>query len=183
MSQRIPKPGHSSGGTGRSRPMLHLVFVVGVVFKGVDGLFELIGGALLLLVPPEVIRGAISAATQHELSEDPRDFFATQLARAAHRLSTSEVLFSALYLLVHGLVKVFLVWALLRSKLWAYPAAMLIFAAFGGYQMYRYALQPSFTLIALTVLDTFVIVLTWLEYRRLRTERGRERSARSSGPE
>jgi len=30
--------------------------------------------------------------------------------------------------------------------------------------MYRYFLSPSFAMIALTVLDVVVIVLTWMEY-------------------
>jgi uncharacterized membrane protein len=61
-----------------------------------------------------------------------------------------------------------LVWALYRRKLSAYPAAIAVFAAFGAYQMYRYFVSPSFAMIALTVLDVIIIVLTWMEYGRLK---------------
>jgi uncharacterized membrane protein len=84
------------------------------------------------------------------------------------RLSPQSQLFAAAYLLTHGVVKVLLVWALLRKKLRAYPAAIAVFTAFGVYQMYRYVLSPSFSMIALTVLDVIVIVLTWTEYGRLK---------------
>jgi uncharacterized membrane protein len=67
-------------------------------------------------------------------------------------------------------VKLVLVWALYRRKLWAYPAAIAVFAAFGVYQMYRYFVSASFSMIALTVLDVIIIVLTWIEYGRLRRE-------------
>ena len=109
--------------------------------------------------------------TQHELSEDPRDLVASYLVRAAGHLSMSGERFASAYLLAHGVLKIALVWALLRSKLWAYPVAIVVFAAFGVYQMYRYALSRSATMLALTVLDVFVIVLTWLEYRRVRATR------------
>ena len=85
-------------------------------------------------------------------------------------------LFAAAYLLIHGVVKVALVWALYRRKLWAYPAAIAIFAAFAVYQIYRYFVSSSLAMIALTALDAVIIVLTWIEYGRLR----REESLRST---
>jgi len=36
------------------------------------------------------------------------------------------------------------------------------------YQIYRYSHTHSVWLLALSILDLFVIVLTWLEYQRLR---------------
>jgi len=55
--------------------------------------------------------------------------------------------------------------------LWAYPVAIGVFATFSVYQMYRYVIQPSGWLIALTVLDVIVILLTWAEWHRLTNER------------
>ena len=59
--------------------------------------------------------------TQHELSEDPNDFIARHLLGYTHGLTGSAVTFAAVYLLVHGIVKIVLVAALLRNQLWAYP--------------------------------------------------------------
>jgi uncharacterized membrane protein len=58
--------------------------------------------------------------------------------------------------------------SLFRERLWAYPAAIVVFALFIAYQMYRYALGPSISMLVLSVLDVIVIALTWLEYRRLK---------------
>jgi uncharacterized membrane protein len=78
------------------------------------------------------------------------------------------VLFGAVYLLLHGAVKVVLVIALLLNKLWAYPCMIVVLLIFIGYQLYRIALDPSAGLIALTIFDAMIVTLTWREYRRQR---------------
>jgi uncharacterized membrane protein len=45
---------------------------------------------------------------------------------------------------------------------------MMFFALFGMYQMYKYYLEHSLGWIVLTILDIFVIALTWMEYRQLK---------------
>jgi uncharacterized membrane protein len=159
-----------AGRRGRDGGAAHAAFELGALFKGIDGLLELVGGALLLAVPPARIAALLRALTQHELSEDPHDFLARHLTLAAGHLTQGGERFAAAYLLVHGVVKVGLVWALLRAKLWAYPLAIALFAAFGVYQLYRWSLSRSAALIVLTILDALVIVLTWIEWRRLRGE-------------
>ncbi len=163
------------------RGVVHAVFELGVVLKGIDGLLEVAGAALLLFVSPRQIGRAVELLTQHELSQDPHDAVAGHLVRAARHLSMGETRFASAYLLSHGVVKLVLVWALLTSRLWAYPIAIAVFAAFGGYQMYRWSISHSLAMVTLTVLDAFVILLTWLEYRRLRRER-RGAADRPAGP-
>ena len=111
---------------------LDRVFEVGILLKGLDGLLELIGGVLLLLITPADINGIVRALTQHELSEDPRDVIASWLLRTADGLTGPGLLFGAAYLLVHGIVKVVLVVALLRNKLWAYPWLIAVLLLFIG---------------------------------------------------
>ncbi len=151
-----------------ARSKLHVAFEVGVILKGLNGLLELVGGALLLAFPPSAIEKFIVGLTSNELSKDPHDVIATHLRQAAHSLSANDQLFAAIYLLSHGIIKAVLVYALIRDKLWAFPIAIGIFSAFGVYQMYRYFITPSGWLIALTVLDVIVILLSWFEWRRVR---------------
>ncbi len=151
-----------------ARSKLHVAFEVGVILKGLNGLLELVGGALLLAFPPSAIEKLIVGLTNNELSKDPHDVIATHLRQAAHSLSANDQLFAAIYLLSHGVIKAVLVYALIRDKLWAFPIAIGIFSAFGVYQMYRYFITPSGWLIALTVLDVIVILLSWFEWRRVR---------------
>jgi uncharacterized membrane protein len=152
----------------KARGALDRTFEISIILKGLDGVLELIGGVLLLVVSPATINRLVVTVTQHELSEDPHDVIATHLVDASQRLTGSTVMFGAIYLLAHGIVKVVLVGALLRDKLWAYPWLIVVLVGFAGYQVYRIALHPTVGLIALTVFDLFVAWLTWREYRKRR---------------
>ena len=150
------------------RSKIHVAFEIGVILKGINGLLELFGGCVLLVMGPQTIQVLVSRLTQNELSEDPRDFIATHLRAAAAHLSANAQLFAAVYLLAHGVIKALLVYGLVRDQLWAFPTGIAVFGAFGVYQIYRYAIAPSGWLIALTVLDVAVILLTWAEWRRVK---------------
>jgi uncharacterized membrane protein len=147
----------------------HKLFHVGIVLKGIDGVLEILGGILILMISPRTVNKVIHFLVQHELSEDPRDIFANYLIHAAKEFSISSQLFGFIYLLSHGVIKLLLVISLWKQRLWSYPVAIIFFASFGIYQMYKYYLDPSFGWIFLTILDVFVIILTWLEYGVLRS--------------
>ena len=147
------------------------LFVVGIIFKGLDGVLELVGGALLLFVPPDKLKQLAILVTQPELTEDPDDFISNHILQGAAGLTDHVVLFAALYLLAHGVVKVVLVVALLLDKLWAYPWMIALLAIFILYQLYQLTQTPSLGLAALTVFDILIVVLTWHEYGRQRHRR------------
>jgi uncharacterized membrane protein len=149
---------------------LDRTFRLSIALKGLDGILEIIGGALLLFISPSAIHGVARVLTQHELSEDPRDFFTSWLLHAADSLTVSASLFGAIYLLAHGLVKVVLVVAVLRNRLWAYPWMIAFLLACIVYQLYRMAVHFSVGLL-LTIFDVFVTWLTWVEYGRRRGSR------------
>ncbi|WP_417235762.1 DUF2127 domain-containing protein [Arthrobacter sp.] len=143
---------------------LDKTFKVSLVLKGLDGLLELVGGILFLLVPPDRIGSLVRVITQHELIEDPGDLVANALRDAAGAMTVSASIFAAVYLLLHGLVKIVLVWAVLRDKLWAYPWMIAFLLAFIVYQGYQMAVAFSWAMALLTVFDIFIVWLTWHEY-------------------
>lgn len=149
-------------------------FRVLIVLKGLDGILEVIGGVLLLIVKPAQISAVAQFLTQHELSQDPHDFIANLVLHGSNSLESGHAtLFGAFYLLSHGFVKVVLVWAVLRNKLWAYPWMIAFLAIFIVYQVYRMFVKFTLGLFLLTVFDLVVIWLTVREYRRNK-ERVRE---------
>ena len=152
----------------KPKDWLDRAFEVGIILKGLNGLAELVGGLLLLFATPGSIRRLAVVLTQGELSEDPHDLIARYLLHTAGGLTGSAVRFGAVYLLLHGAVKVVLVIALLLNKLWAYPSMIVVLLIFIGYQLYRIALQPSAGLVLLTAFDVVIVALTWREYRRQR---------------
>jgi len=157
----------------RFRPsgVLDWTFEIALILKGLDGLLEIVGGAVVLFLSKETLNGWLVALTQHELSEDPNDFLYTHLLDSGqHILATSQT-YAALYLLSHGLVKMVLVIAVLRDQLWAYPWMMSFLVLFIGYQTYLFVLSPSWGLGLLTIFDLFVFWLTYREYGRRRGHR------------
>jgi len=165
--------------------LLDRAFFVVITLKGLDGVLEVVGGLLLLAVSPATIDRLARALTQHELSEDPHDFIATHLLHYTGALTGASVRFGAVYLLLHGAVKIILVAALLRNQLWAYPWTIAFLLAFIAYQLYRLTFAPSLGLVGLTVFDAVVAWLTWREYQRQRSRRRRRppaRGRRTSSP-
>ena len=93
------------------------------------------------------------------------------LRHAAALFSLSSEHFMAIYLLAHGLIKIVMVAALLRNRLWAYPAAIFVFTGFIAYQLYRYTFTGGIGLILLSAFALFLIGIIWLEYRAQRRHR------------
>jgi len=120
---------------------IHQIFVVSVLAKGAHALIEIAGGATLYLVSSDLITRWLPATDQSSY---------------------------AFYLLSHGLIKLVLVYGLLRQKLWAYPASFAAFGGFIAYQLYRYSFTHDISLILLSIFDLFVIYLAVHEYRLLR---------------
>src|SRR5437899_294936 len=116
---------------------LDRVFRISVTLKGIDGALEVVGGLFLLLLSPATINAAVRTLTQHELSHDPNDFVARHLVHASRGLTHGTTLYAGIYLLSHGLAKVAVVVAVLRDRLWAYPAMIALLGAFIVYQLYR----------------------------------------------
>ncbi len=128
---------------------------------------EIVAGAAAYFIPSHVVLTFVLRITGHELREDPHDVVAGVLLHAAQHLSLGSQAFAAVYLLAHGVLKLWLIVGLLRERLWIFPVSVVIFALFIAYQLYRYAHTHSVWLILLSVLDLGVIALTWHEFRRI----------------
>lgn len=156
-----------------------VLFRAGVMLKGLDAILEIAGGIAVLLVSPGLLVRWVGILTQHKLPVDPHDVVAHYLREAASRFSVSGEHFLALYLLVHGIVKIFVVVALLKNKIWAYPVAIGVFGGFIVYQLYRFTVGGSAGLIVLSAFDLIVIWLIWMEYRARKPHPRQVRAAAS----
>lgn len=151
--------------------LLDRAFFLSLILKGIDGVLELLGGVLLLVVTPAQIGAVARLLTQHELSEDPHDVIANAVLRLTGNVNLSVAMFGAIYLLLHGAVKVILVWAVLRNRLWAYPWLIAFLLVFIAYQGYKLITVFSWGLLLLTAFDIFIVFLTWREYGIHRSRR------------
>jgi uncharacterized membrane protein len=152
--------------TDHNSSRLDRTFYISLLIKAADSLLEIIGGILILLISPSSINNWVKSLTENELSKDPHDFFANHLLKSTHEFTRSGQYFAAFYLLSHGLVKIVVIAALFKQKLWAYPAMIVVLGGFIVYQLYRLSYKFSISLVVLTIFDVFVIWLTWQEYKK-----------------
>ena len=144
----------------------HRLFELAILFKGVDGALELVGGVLAAFVPLSALDSLIYMVTAHELSLEPDDRIANALRNFADMLSIGTKHYAAAYLLSHGLLKLVLVYGLWREKTWAFPSALLFLTLFVAYQVYRYFHTGSPSLLVFAAIDAAVAWLIWREYER-----------------
>ncbi len=149
----------------RKEKTLHDFFLVSLWIKGMAGLIETVAGILLLVVTQQSVAAFVVRWTTPELNEDPRDLIATWLRSTAAHWGAGTQLFASVYLIFHGLIKIMLIAALLRRKMWSYPVSLWALGAFIVYQCYRYTLTHSVWLVLLTALDIVVVYLIFHEYR------------------
>ena len=155
-------------------------FRVGLYLKGLDGLLECIGGALLLFIKPEQLLDWATALTQGQLARNPNDYIANHILKSVTLLTGASLIFAALYLLSHGVVKIVLVAEVLREKLWAYVALIVVTSGFVIYQLYLLAHDGfSIGITLLTIFDLIIIYLTVIEYSRQKKHIAQKRAARA----
>jgi len=146
---------------------LHTVFEVSLLGKAALAVLEIAGGIAAFLVPQAAVLRLAQRIAHEELVDGRRDFIVHHLSQWAQGFSISTRHFAALYLLSHGVIKLWLIIGLLQGKRSYYPIAIAVFGAFIVYQLYRFHYTHSIWLIVITILDALVIGLAWYEYRHV----------------
>ncbi|MFZ3044018.1 MAG: DUF2127 domain-containing protein [Minisyncoccia bacterium] len=149
----------------REKDILWL-FDLTLLLKAVNGAFEMLGSALILIVPPTLVLKIVEFLTGGELAQDPDDPIIGAIRDAAQSFSVHTHYFLAVYLFLHGVVKVALVIGIFKGKRIAYPLFMIALVIFGSYELYRGFVRHEMLVLALGVFDLLVLVLTIHEYRR-----------------
>ena len=154
--------------TPTKEKLLYWFFRFTVWVKGIFGAFELLAGILVIALPHAVWVKAAAFAAHQAFDLHPNDpishFIADQLAQ----FSVNSHVFATLYLIVHALTKLVLVWAVLKDKLWAYPWMIAFLGLFIVYQTYEFFVRSSLLMLGLTLFDILIVVLTWHEWHRHR---------------
>ena len=150
----------------------HVLFQFTLLCKAVFAVAEILAGIGAYFVTQQLIFRLVDRLTRQELFQHPHDLIANYLYASAQQFSVSTRNFTAVYLLSHGVVKLWLIVGLLREKHGYYPLAIAVFGLFVVYQLYRFNLSHSLWLILITVIDVVVIALTWQEYRYVRRSVG-----------
>jgi uncharacterized membrane protein len=141
------------------------LFDLSLILKAVGGAFEILGGIVIALVPPEFVRRIADLATAGELAGDPDDFIATHLRLWAHAYALHAHDLLALIVGLDGAFKLALIALVLRGYRIGYPLLILALGALGGYEAYRAVTTSNVLLAAAVGLDLLIIGLAAHEYR------------------
>ena len=159
----MPKEGLKGG-------IVHNLFEIVVLMKGVSGILEMILGGVFIFSSRDLIYKVINFFSGQKfiglLGRLTSDYF----IRHTNNFSFSSQKFIAIYFLFYGIVNIFLVISLLRGKLWAYPVAIVFYILFMLYQAYRLVFHHTSLLIFLIIWDSALVILTYLEYQRLKSQ-------------
>jgi uncharacterized membrane protein len=156
--------------TYNEQGVLHKAFILGVLLKGLNAVLQIAGGAALLLVPPETVISWLTQMTPEKYLMDPDSILVKTVLDFGDYCTTEGKIFLSVYLLSHGIMKMIVIGFLLLGYRWAYPAMGILLIGFIVYQVYKYSFTHSYWLIWLTVLDLFLLFLTWMEYRHVKEE-------------
>ena len=155
-------------GVTKAPTLLDRFYFVAVIVKGIDGLGELIAG-LLLWFAPQVVHFALAGVVNeaHERHTAVHAFVADNVARLDAQLAQGGTAFLIAFLIVHGVIKIVLVYCLIKRFHRAYPWALGVLIVFLGYQIYAFITTPTISMAIFTLLDAVIIYLVWREYREL----------------
>ena len=151
--------------------LLHWLFEMSLVIKGLLCSAEFLAGLGLLLTPNAQIARMVFWLTHYEIAENPTDRLATWAQRAMESFPVSTQDFYGWYLLLHGGLKLAMVVMLWARILWAYPVAMVVLAGFVTYQLFEFIHTGSPFLLILAVFDMMMILLIGQEYKALKSKR------------
>jgi uncharacterized membrane protein len=144
----------------------HKGFILGVIWKGIEGVSELAMAIALNFVRVETLRGTLVGHALNHLSYDPDDLFWSHLLAFAQQLSLSGKLFATAYLFAHGLLRIFMCITLMKNRRWAYPVSMVLLALFFVYQCVHLMHKFSIGLAILSTVDPALLILVWIEFRK-----------------
>src|SRR5256714_14308404 len=155
----------------QDKSFVHQAFWWSLFIKGLDGLLQFLGGIAVLVLPPETLGNTYRWWTRflfaHPRAGNPEEDF---IRDAAHSFGISVPLLVAIYLLANGIIKLLLVYGLLRERLWVFPAAFVGFGLFFTLEVYRLFVHFYWGILILMCISIFVITMVALEYRKVKTQ-------------
>jgi uncharacterized membrane protein len=74
-------------------------------------------------------------------------------------------------MLLHGTIKLAVIWLLWKKKIWAYLPAVAVFGLFIVYEIYSYMHSNSVLMLLIIIIDAAIIAMIILEYWHLKTKK------------
>ena len=149
------------------------LYFVSVACKDLNGFVELVAGIWLLLNPHSLhalLQFLFGHAVQHP--GHFMQFIAEHITHIDASLAAGGIIVVALFSLSHGIVKLTMVYALLKELLWAYPYALAVLTSFWFYQIYLFIKHPTIWMFLFCALDVVVLFMVYGEWQKQKRKRG-----------
>jgi len=137
-------------------------FRLGMIVKGVDSVFEVIGG--LILTTPTKLARYLLVLSQHEAYRH-HPVLAGRIDHLAQTVTMHPSIGEAVYLVVHGLAKIVLIVAIIRGLRWGYVGFMAILGLFAAIEVARAFTAGEVVTGCLGLFDLALVVLIYREFR------------------
>lgn len=148
--------------TPQEEHVVHEFFLASVILKGLISVAEVVAGIAVLLIPPQTI----ISLTLSLLNYLPVASIQAKLIQEVSVFTSGTALFIAFYLLSRGLIKVALVWAMLKRIVIAYPLSLGVLTLLVLYQLYQLVSFPfSLIVFAITIFDLVVMYFIYREWK------------------
>jgi len=146
--------------------LFHTAYLVTILIKGLFGLLEFFGGAIIAIFGPQRLYGLVLRVIDPELYVGGHIHTAQLVLQGATALAQTRGHFVIFYLFVHGALKMTITAVLLRGHgRWVFPVASAIllgFIAFFGFDLSK---QWSIWVLGLALFDTLTLALVVNERR------------------
>ncbi len=147
---------------GNHNTTTDVLFRIGIIVKGVDSLFEVLGGVLLTM--PTRLARYLLVISQHEAYRH-HSVLAGRLDQLAGGVSMHPSTGEAIYLIIHGLAKVVLIAAIFYQKRWGYIGFIAVLTLFALIELVRAVTAREVVTGILGIFDVCVVVLIYKEFR------------------
>jgi uncharacterized membrane protein len=157
--------------TPQQEATVYQLFRVSIILKGLISFAEIVAGSIIFFIPPAFITTFLFWIAHLLFGPTLNGALASRFVETALHYSTGTAAFVGLYLLSRGLIKFFLIIALLRNILWAYPASIVVLGLFILYQSYQILTIHSIVVGLITAFDLVVVYFIIREYQIVRRKR------------
>ena len=143
----------------KTRSLTHIVYLVTIAVKGIDGIIETLLGILIATTGPDRLYALVLRVTTPELEENHASRTAAAVQHGAAGLAHASASFAIFYLLTHGILKSGIAVNLLAGKRWIFAPAFVILTGFILYMGYHATQHFSWWLFAFAMFDLFTFGL------------------------
>jgi uncharacterized membrane protein len=146
------------------------IFRYGMYWRIFYGSLRILFGIVLFRLVGTSLIDIITRLMTHELVQDPSDkLYAFAVYWLGHH-PLSITYFLASYFIFWGVVDIVLSVELLRERLWAFPASLVLIAGFVIYEIIRFTHTHSLILLWIIFVDIFIFWFIEREYKKLKSK-------------